>query len=282
MLAPKPGRGIGTGREVPANPADRFTGNSQVATRVRQGRAVTLRRQQPDRTQNKGAMPVPGTVVRTRAVARTYRRGSIAVPVLAAVDLEVAEGEWAAVLGPSGSGKSTLLNILGLLDRPDAGVYELAGEDVSDLGDTRRAELRNRRIGFVFQSFNLLPRTSALENVAAPLLYRGMRRTARLARARQTLKRVGLADRVDYDPSQLSGGQLQRVAIARALVGEPALLLADEPTGNLDSRSGTEVLDLFAALHAAGSTVLMITHDPVVAGRAQRRLLLDGGRLHAA
>jgi putative ABC transport system ATP-binding protein len=225
-------------------------------------------------------MSVP--VVRTRALARTYQRGAIAVPVLGAVDLELAEGEWLAVLGPSGSGKSTLLNILGLLDRPDAGVYELAGEDVSDLGDTRRAELRNRRIGFVFQSFNLLPRTSALENVAAPLLYRGIRRAARLARARDALERVALGDRVDYDPGQLSGGQLQRVAIARALVGEPALLLADEPTGNLDSRSGAEVLELFAALHRAGTTVLMITHDPVVAGRAQRRLVLDAGRLWAA
>ena len=225
-------------------------------------------------------MSVP--VVRTRALARTYLRGSIAVPVLEAVDLELAEGEWLAVLGPSGSGKSTLLNILGLLDRPDAGVYELAGEDVSDLGDTRRAELRNRRIGFVFQSFNLLPRTSALENVAAPLLYRGIRRAARLTQAHVALERVGLADRADHDPTELSGGQLQRVAIARALVGEPALLLADEPTGNLDSRSGAEVLELFAALHRAGTTVLMITHDSVVASRAQRRLVLDAGRLAAA
>ena len=225
-------------------------------------------------------MSVP--VVRTRALARTYLRGSIAVPVLEAVDLELAEGEWLAVLGPSGSGKSTLLNILGLLDRPDAGVYELAGEDVSDLGDTRRAELRNRRIGFVFQSFNLLPRTSALENVAAPLLYRGIRRAPRLTQALGALERVGLADRADHDPTELSGGQLQRVAIARALVGEPALLLADEPTGNLDSRSGAEVLELFAALHRAGTTVLMITHDPVVASRAQRRLVLDAGRLAAA
>jgi ABC-type lipoprotein export system ATPase subunit len=227
-------------------------------------------------------MSPPPPVVRTRALARTYRRGAIAVPVLEAVDLELAGGEWLAVLGPSGSGKSTLLNILGLLDRPDAGVYELAGEDVSDLGDTRQAELRNRRIGFVFQSFNLLPRTSALENVAAPLLYRGIRRGDRLARARQALERVGLADRMDYDPGQLSGGQLQRVAVARALVGEPALLLADEPTGNLDSRSGAEVMELFGALHQAGSTVLMITHDPTVAARAQRRLVLDAGRLAAA
>jgi putative ABC transport system ATP-binding protein len=225
---------------------------------------------------------MPEPVIRTRAVARTYLRGAIAVPVLEAVDLELAEGEWVAILGPSGSGKSTLLNILGLLDRPDAGIYELAGEDVSDIGDTRRAELRNRRIGFVFQSFNLLPRTSALENVAAPLLYRGVRRAARLDRAYDALERVGLADQVDYDPGQLSGGQLQRVAVARALVGEPALLLADEPTGNLDSRSGAEVMELFSALHQSGTTVLMITHDPTVAARAQRRMVLSSGRLLAA
>ncbi|HYY82189.1 MAG TPA: ABC transporter ATP-binding protein [Actinomycetes bacterium] len=225
---------------------------------------------------------MPNPVVRTWALARTYRRGAIDVPVLHAVDLEVAAGEWVAILGPSGSGKSTLLNILGLLDRPDAGVYELAGEDVSDLGDTRRTILRNRQIGFVFQNFSLLPRTSALENVAAPLLYRGLRRAERLARARDTLERVSLGDRLDYDPAHLSGGQLQRVAIARALVGEPAMLLADEPTGNLDARSGAEVLELFGALHRAGSTVLLITHDPTVAGHAQRRLLLDGGRLAAA
>jgi len=225
---------------------------------------------------------MPEPVIRTRAVARTYLRGAIAVPVLEAVDLELAEGEWVAILGPSGSGKSTLLNILGLLDRPDAGIYELAGEDVSDIGDTRRAELRNRRIGFVFQSFNLLPRTSALENVAAPLLYRGVRRAARLDRAYDALGRVGLAEQVDYDPGQLSGGQLQRVAVARALVGEPALLLADEPTGNLDSRSGAEVMELFSALHQSGTTVLMITHDPTVAARAQRRMVLSSGRLLAA
>ena len=230
-----------------------------------------------------GAAAVAATpVVRTTAIARTYRRGVIAVPVLRTIDLELAAGEWVAILGPSGSGKSTLLNILGLLDRPDAGVYELAGEDVSDLGDTRRAAIRNQRIGFVFQNFNLLPRTSALENVATPLLYRGLRRGVRLARARDTLERVGLGEQVDYDPTQLSGGQMQRVAIAMALVGEPALLLADEPTGNLDTRSGAEVLDLFAELHRAGSTVLMITHDPAVAARAERRLLLDDGRLAPA
>jgi putative ABC transport system ATP-binding protein len=159
-----------------------------------------------------GAVAVAATpVVRTTAIARTYHRGMIAVPVLRTIDLELAAGEWVAILGPSGSGKSTLLNILGLLDRPDAGVYELAGEDVSDLGDTRRAAIRNQRIGFVFQNFNLLPRTSALENVATPLLYRGLRRGARLARARETLQRVGLGEQVDHDPTQLSGGRLAPV-----------------------------------------------------------------------
>ncbi|HEX9342141.1 MAG TPA: ABC transporter ATP-binding protein [Actinomycetota bacterium] len=219
-------------------------------------------------------------MVRTWALARTYRRGSIPVPVLRGINLELREGDWVAILGPSGSGKSTLLNLLGLLDQPDAGVYELAGEDVSDVSDTRRAELRNREIGFVFQRFNLLPRTSALENVAAPLLYRRIRRAERLERAAQVLEEVGLGDRMDYDTSELSGGQIQRVAIARALVGEPSLLLADEPTGNLDSASGADILDLFGRLHARGRTILLITHDPVVAGRAERRLLLDDGRLH--
>jgi len=219
-------------------------------------------------------------IVRTWALARTYRRGSIPVPVLRGINLELREGEWVAILGPSGSGKSTLLNLLGLLDQPDAGVYELAGEDVSDVGDTRRAELRNRQIGFVFQRFNLLPRTSALENVAAPLLYRRVRRAERLERAAQVLEDVGLGDRMDYDTSELSGGQIQRVAIARALVGEPSLLLADEPTGNLDTASGADILDLFGRLHSRGRTILLITHDPVVAGRAERRLLLDDGRLN--
>jgi putative ABC transport system ATP-binding protein len=218
-------------------------------------------------------------IVRTWALARTYRRGHLPVPVLRAVDLEVHAGEWVAILGPSGSGKTTLLNILGLLDQPDAGVYQLAGMDVSDLGDGDRAEIRNRRIGFVFQRFNLLARTTALENVAAPLLYRGTRRSERLARARAALDQVGLGARADHDPGELSGGEVQRVAIARALVTEPAVVLADEPTGNLDVTSGGEILDLFGRLHAAGRTLLMITHDLNVAARAERRLLLSGGGL---
>ncbi len=218
-------------------------------------------------------------ILRTWALTRTYRRGQVLVPVLQGVDVEIHPGEWVAILGPSGSGKSTLLNILGLLDQPDAGVYQLAGMDVSDLGDTRRAEIRNRHIGFVFQRFNLLARTSALDNVAAPLLYRGVRRAERTARARAALEQVGLAERAEHDPGELSGGELQRVAIARALVGDPAVLLADEPTGNLDAGSGAEILDLFARLHSTGRTVLVITHDQGVAGRAQRRLLLNSGRL---
>jgi putative ABC transport system ATP-binding protein len=218
-------------------------------------------------------------ILRTWALARTYRRGQVPVPVLQGLDLEIHAGEWVAILGPSGSGKSTLLNILGLLDQPDAGVYQLAGMDVSDLGDTRRAEIRNRHIGFVFQRFNLLARTSAQDNVAAPLLYRGVRRSERTARARAALEQVGLAERADHDPGELSGGEVQRVAVARALVGDPTVLLADEPTGNLDAGSGADILDLFARLHASGRTVLVITHDPGVAGRAQRRLLLHDGRL---
>jgi putative ABC transport system ATP-binding protein len=162
-------------------------------------------------------------IVRTWALARTYRRGQVPVPVLHGVDLEVHSGEWVAIIGPSGSGKSTLLNILGLLDQPDAGVYQLAGLDVSDLADGRRAEIRNRYIGFVFQRFNLLARTTALDNVAAPLLYRGTRRSERIARARAALEQVGLGPRADHDPDELSGGEVQRVAIARALVTEPAV-----------------------------------------------------------
>ncbi len=218
-------------------------------------------------------------ILRTWALTRAYRRGQVPVPVLHGIDLEVRSGEWVAVLGPSGSGKTTLLNILGLLDQPDAGVYQLAGMDVSDLSDTRRAEIRNRHIGFAFQRFNLLARTTALENVAAPLLYRGVRRAERLARARAALGHVGLGDRADHDPGELSGGEVQRVAIARALVTEPAVVLADEPTGNLDTASGANLLDFFARLHVSGRTLLMITHDPDVAARAERRLALQSGRL---
>jgi putative ABC transport system ATP-binding protein len=230
------------------------------------------------------AADAPGRarVVRMRDVHRTYRRGAVLVPVLRGVELDVEAGEWVAILGPSGSGKSTLLNILGLLDRPNLGSYELEGDDVARLGDTRQAELRNRYIGFVFQSFQLLPRTSAVENVATPLLYRRVRRAERLDAARRALDAVGLADRADHDPGELSGGETQRVAIARALVTDPALLLADEPTGNLDTVSGTEVLALLGRLHEQGRTIVVITHEPSVASLADRRLALHDGQLQAA
>jgi putative ABC transport system ATP-binding protein len=191
----------------------------------------------------------------------------------------VAEGEWLAIVGPSGSGKSTLLNILGLLDRPDDGTYVLDGKDTSGLRDRERTTLRNRTIGFVFQRFNLLPRTSALENVAAPLLYRHVRGAERRRRAREALERVGLGDRIDHDPTELSGGQLQRVAVARALVGDPALLLVDEATGNLDAASTAEIIRLLDGLHADGRTIVMITHEADVAAHADRQLLLHDGSL---
>ncbi len=212
-------------------------------------------------------------------IRRAYRTGPELLRVLTGVDLEVAPGEWVAILGASGSGKSTLLNIVGLLDQPDAGTYILAGRDVSRLDDRSRARVRNLDIGMVFQRFNLLPRTSALENVATPLLYARCGATERSERAFQALARVGLAEHVQHDSSELSGGQMQRVAIARALVNDPALLLADEPTGNLDTASGGEVLHLFSDLRAAGRTIVMITHDLDVAAYADRRLILADGVL---
>jgi len=219
-------------------------------------------------------------ILAATGIERTYRRGDIAVPVLSDLDLRVRRGEWVACTGRSGSGKSTLLHVLGLLDSADAGRYVLAGHDVSDLDDNARAGLRNVLLGFVFQLHNLLPRTSALENVATPLIYRGVRRAERLRRARAALAAVGLEDRADHDPGQLSGGQMQRVAIARALVGDPEVLLVDEPTGNLDLAATGEVLELLDRLHDDGRTIVMITHEEDVAGHADRRLVLREGRLY--
>jgi len=219
-------------------------------------------------------------ILAAHGVERTYRHGDIALPVLYGLDLRVRRGEWVACTGRSGSGKSTLLNVLGLLDSADAGSYLLAGRDVGGLDDAARARLRNELLGFVFQLHNLLPRTSALENVATPLVYRGVRRAERLRRAMAALEAVGLADRADHDPARLSGGQMQRVAIARALVGDPELLLVDEPTGNLDLVATGEVLGLLDTLHAQGRTIVMITHEEDVASHADRRLVLRDGRLH--
>ena len=219
-------------------------------------------------------------MIRLEAIARTYHMEGQDVRALRGVNLEIDEGELAAVVGPSGSGKSTLMHILGCLDTPDAGRYLLAGDNVANLSKNRLAEVRNRRIGFVFQSFNLLPRLTALENVELPLLYRRGAGGAR-ARAAEVLARVGLSDRMKHRPSQLSGGQNQRVAIARALAGDPAVLLADEPTGNLDTITGREIMRLLVDLNAEGRTVVLVTHEPTLAAMCPRRIQLRDGEIVA-
>jgi putative ABC transport system ATP-binding protein len=210
-------------------------------------------------------------------VTKTYRMGEVQVEALRGVSVDVAAGEFVAVMGPSGSGKSTLLNILGCFDRPTTGSYRLAGDDVSGLGADALAETRNRTLGFVFQGFNLLARTTALENVELPLVYAGVHPRARRERATAALERVGLGARLHHHPSQLSGGQQQRVAIARALVNQPRLVLADEPTGNLDSRASDEMMALLAALAGDGITIVIVTHEPDVARRARRVIVVRDG-----
>jgi putative ABC transport system ATP-binding protein len=221
-------------------------------------------------------------IIRLEEVSRVYDTGKVQVPALVDVNLDVANGEFLAIIGPSGSGKSTMMNILGCLDRPTSGLYTLDGQPVDELNDDGLAFVRSRSIGFVFQSYNLLPRTSALDNVATPLMYQGVGRKERMHRAQAALERLGLGDRMHHEPSELSGGQQQRVGIARALVTEPALILADEPTGNLDSHSGAEVLDLFRDLHAIGRTIVLITHDLDVATAADRAVHLRDGKLQEA
>jgi putative ABC transport system ATP-binding protein len=215
-------------------------------------------------------------------IVRTYHIGEVDVRALKGITYNVYRGDFVAIMGPSGSGKSTLMNILGCLDRPTSGRYVLDGQPVEELDDDGLAYVRSRSIGFVFQSYNLLPRTSALQNVATPLMYQGVGRKERLARAQEALERLGLGDRLHHEPSELSGGQQQRVGIARALVTEPALILADEPTGNLDSHSGNEVLELFKDLHALGRTIVLITHDIDVATAADRGVHLRDGELQEA
>ena len=218
-------------------------------------------------------------LVRARKLSRVYRMGGGDVHALLEVDVEVERGEYVAVTGPSGSGKSTFMNLVGALDRPSAGALHIDGEPVEGRSADELARLRNRAVGFVFQQFNLLARTSALENVALPLAYRGVARDERRTRALAALTRVGLAERADHRPNQLSGGQQQRVAIARALVGEPSLLLADEPTGALDTRTSADVMDIFEALNGDGVTIILVTHDADIAARARRRLVFSDGRL---
>jgi putative ABC transport system ATP-binding protein len=222
-------------------------------------------------------------VVRLRDVTRVYDTGSVSVHALRGIDLDVAEGEFVAIMGASGSGKSTMMNILGCLDRPTSGHYRLDGDDVSKMSPSKLARIRNRTIGFVFQAFHLLPRTSALENVELPLLYREKELTWKQihARARESLEAVGLGDRLDHTPTELSGGQKQRVAIARALVTKPRILLADEPTGNLDSRTSLEVINIIQRLNREGLTILMVTHEPDIARFAGRIITLRDGLIRS-
>lgn len=215
----------------------------------------------------------------TIRLKKTYRIGDQVVPALKGVSLQVNAGDFLAVMGPSGSGKSTFMNLLGCLDTPSEGKYLLKGNEVSSLSADERARIRNEKIGFVFQSFNLLPRTSALDNVALPLRYKGVPIKERRHRAAEMLGRVGLADRLDYHPSQLSGGQQQRVAIARALICDPAIILADEPTGALDTRTGYEVMAIFQELNLKGMTVVVVTHEPEIAAFTRRHLLFRDGSL---
>jgi putative ABC transport system ATP-binding protein len=218
-------------------------------------------------------------LIAIQGVTKVFHMGDVEVRALRGVSLEIATGEFMAIRGPSGSGKSTLMNIIGCLDRPTTGRYFLDGQDVAPLDRDALAHIRNRMLGFVFQSFNLLPRTSALENVELPLLYAGVGRAERHRRARLSLERVGLGDRLDHTPNRLSGGQQQRVAIARALVSEPKLILADEPTGNLDSRTSVEVMALFQELGRAGITIVLVTHEPDIATFVSRVVVVRDGHI---
>ena len=224
-------------------------------------------------------MPTTDVILQLRGITRDFKLGAQTVHVLKGIDLDISKNEYVALMGPSGSGKSTLMNLLGCLDTPTSGSYELNGTDVSSLNDNALAEIRNSEIGFVFQTFNLLPRSTALENVALPLVYAGLSKEERLARAAEVLEQVGLADRMDHRPNQLSGGQRQRVAVARALVNKQALILADEPTGNLDSKTSIEIMKLFDDIQAAGNTVVLVTHEEDIAQHAKRVIRLVDGNI---
>lgn len=216
-------------------------------------------------------------VIKIRGIRRDFPLGQEVVKVLMGIDLDIERGEYVALMGPSGSGKSTLMNILGCLDTATAGTYELNGKDVSNMTDDELAEIRNTEIGFVFQTFNLLPRTTALENVALPMIYAGASKAQRKKRAEEVLADVGLADRMDHKPNQLSGGQRQRVAVGRALVNKPSIILADEPTGNLDSKTSSEIMNLLDEIHRNGNTVIVVTHEEDIAAHTHRIIrLIDG------
>ena len=216
-------------------------------------------------------------VITLEGITKTYVNGKLTVPVLHGIDLSIYEGEFTSIMGPSGSGKSTFMNILGCLDRPTSGFYRLDGEEVAHLGDDELAYVRNKRIGFVFQSFNLLPKLTALDNVALPMVYAGVSKAERTARASQLLTELGLGTRLDHMPAELSGGQRQRVAIARALANDPAIIMADEPTGNLDSKASLDVMHIFTELYQEGRTIILVTHEPDIAEYAGRNVVLKDG-----
>lgn len=216
-------------------------------------------------------------IIDIKAITRDFQLGNETVNVLKGIDLLINKGEYVALMGPSGSGKSTLMNILGCLDTPTSGSYILNGKQVSEMHDDELAEIRNKEIGFVFQTFNLMPRTTALDNVALPMVYAGFSKNERNERATEVLTQVGLADRMDHKPNQLSGGQRQRVAVGRALVNKPSIILADEPTGNLDSKTSIEIMKLFGEIHAKGNTVILVTHEEDIAEHAHRIIRLRDG-----
>ncbi len=220
-------------------------------------------------------------VIKIRDIKRDFQLGQEVVKVLKGIDLDIVKGDYVALMGPSGSGKSTLMNLLGCLDTPTSGSYLLNDQDVSSMSDDELAEIRNKEIGFVFQTFNLLPRTTALENVALPMIYAGASKSVRTKRAEEVLTDVGLEDRMDHKPNQLSGGQRQRVAVGRALVNHPSIILADEPTGNLDSKTGVEIMKLFDDIHAAGNTVIIVTHEEEIAEHAHRVIRLRDGMIES-
>jgi putative ABC transport system ATP-binding protein len=220
-----------------------------------------------------------GVVIKTEALAKVYEMGAEKVHALNGIDLEIRKGEYVAIMGPSGSGKSTLMNLIGCLDSPSSGRYWLAGRLVSDLDDDELAYIRNKEIGFVFQTFNLLPRATALHNVELPLIYNGTPSEERLVRAKKALEKVDLSERMNHKPNELSGGQRQRVAVARALVNSPSIVLADEPTGNLDSKTGDEIMALFANLHSQGNTIILVTHENDIAQHAHRIIHIRDGKI---
>jgi putative ABC transport system ATP-binding protein len=218
-------------------------------------------------------------LIEIRNLVKVYQMGDTAVRALDGVDLDIERGEYVAIMGPSGSGKSTLMNLIGCLDTPTSGTYTLNGQNVGELGDDELARIRNKEVGFVFQTFNLLARTSALENVEVPLVYAGVPRQERHRKAREMLAAVGLAERMHHQPNELSGGQRQRVAVARALINGPSILLADEPTGNLDSKTGAEIMELFDTLNRSGNTIVLVTHEEDIAAHARRVVRLRDGKI---